>query len=67
VLGLARRPGYALKVRIGKAEAEQTIDFASSKAPFSVDEIVDDGQRFFGTLSRGLASVVQEAASRWAT
>ena len=38
---------------------------ADAPAPFSVDEIVDDGQRFFGTLSRGLADVVQQAASRW--
>jgi hypothetical protein len=32
---------------------------------FPVDEIVDDGHRFFGTLSRGLADVVQEAGRRW--
>jgi len=38
---------------------------ADAPAPFSIDEIVDDGQRFFGTLSRGLADVVQQAASRW--
>jgi len=38
---------------------------ADAPAPFSVNEIVDDGNRFFGTLSRGLADLVQEAASRW--
>ena len=38
---------------------------ADAPAPFSINEIVDDGQRFFGTLSHGLADVVQEAASRW--
>jgi hypothetical protein len=32
---------------------------------FSPDEIVDDGHRFFGSLSRGLAEVVQEAGRRW--
>jgi hypothetical protein len=32
---------------------------------FPVDEVVDDGHRFFGTLSRGLADVVQEAGRRW--
>jgi hypothetical protein len=39
----------------------------SDAAPeaFPVDEIVDDGHRFFGTLSRGLADVVQEAGRRW--
>jgi hypothetical protein len=40
---------------------------AQADAPeaFPVDEIVDDGHRFFGTVSRGLADVVQEAGRRW--
>ena len=38
---------------------------ADAPAPFTVNEIVDDGNRFFGTLSRALADVVQEASSRW--
>ena len=32
---------------------------------FSADEIVDAGQHFFSTISRGLASVVEKAVSRW--
>lgn len=32
---------------------------------FSPDEIIEDGHRFFGTLSRGLAEVVEEATRRW--
>ena len=32
---------------------------------FSPEEVVDDGQRFFGTVSRGLADGVQEAGRRW--
>ena len=32
---------------------------------FSVDEIVHEGHRFFGTVSRGLAQVVEAAVSRW--
>ncbi len=32
---------------------------------FSSNEIVSSGHRFFGTVSRGLASVVEEAGSRW--
>jgi len=32
---------------------------------FSADEIIDDGHRFFGDLSRGLAEAVQESARRW--
>jgi hypothetical protein len=38
---------------------------AEAPPPFSSDEIVNDGQRFFGTLSRGLADGVQEACRRW--
>jgi hypothetical protein len=38
---------------------------ADVPAQFSADEIVDNGHRFFGSLSRGLAEAVQEAAHRW--
>lgn len=38
---------------------------ADTPETFSVDEIVDNGHRFFGNLSRGLAEAVQEAARRW--
>ncbi len=39
----------------------------ANEAPqtFTGDEILDDGHRFFGDLSRGLAEVVQEAGRRW--
>ena len=39
--------------------------YADAPAPFSLDEIVSDGHRFFGTISRGLAEIVQEAGRRW--
>jgi hypothetical protein len=39
--------------------------FADSPPPYSTNEIVDSGHRFFGAVSRGLAEVVQEAARRW--
>jgi hypothetical protein len=32
---------------------------------FSGDEVIESGHRFFGTLSRDLASVVEEATRRW--
>jgi hypothetical protein len=35
------------------------------RGTFSVDEIVHEGHRFFGTVSRGLAQVVEKAVSRW--
>jgi hypothetical protein len=32
---------------------------------FSTDELVDNGHRFFGTVSRGLAQTVEAATKRW--
>ena len=37
----------------------------SSGRNFSPQEIIDTGHRFFGTVSRGLASVVEKATSQW--
>jgi len=38
---------------------------ADAPEQFAPEEIIGDGQRFFGTVSRGLAQVVQEAVRRW--
>ena len=38
---------------------------ADAPEQFAPEEIIDDGQRFFGTVSRGLAQGVQEAGRRW--
>jgi hypothetical protein len=41
---------------------------AGSPAPggqYSSNEIVDAGHRFFGTISRGLAQIVEKAGSQW--
>jgi hypothetical protein len=32
---------------------------------FSTDQIIADGHRFFGSISRGLAEVVESATQRW--
>jgi hypothetical protein len=32
---------------------------------FAPDELISTGHRFFGTVSRGLASVIEAAVSRW--
>ncbi|MBE7219492.1 MAG: DUF1134 domain-containing protein [Caulobacteraceae bacterium] len=32
---------------------------------FQMNELIDNGHKFFGTMSRGLAQVVQEAVRRW--
>jgi len=38
---------------------------AASGKNFSPQEIVDAGHRFFGTVSRGLATVVEKATAQW--
>jgi hypothetical protein len=38
---------------------------AQSSSNFAAQEVVDAGHRFFGTVSRGLASVVEKATSQW--
>src|SRR5260370_42402114 len=38
---------------------------AQSPERFSSNEILDAGHRFFGGVSRGLASVVERAFSQW--
>lgn len=38
---------------------------ADAPEQFSAEEIVDNGNRFFGSVSRGLAGGVQEAGRRW--
>ena len=45
--------------------ASRGIAFADAPAPFTPDELVNSGHRFFGALSRGLAEAIQEAGSRW--
>src|SRR6266513_572886 len=39
--------------------------FAQSPERYSSNEILDTGHRFFGGVSRGMASVVERAFSQW--
>jgi hypothetical protein len=54
LLSGAAGPAFAQSARQGRAPDE-----------FEPREILTSGHRFFGTLSRGLASVVEEATRRW--
>jgi len=38
---------------------------ADAPASYSIDEVIQNGHHFFGSVSRGLAEVVQEAGRRW--
>jgi hypothetical protein len=53
--GLAA-PALALGARPARANAPEA---------FEPNEVVNSGHRFFGSVSRGLASVVEEASRRW--
>ena len=59
-VGLTIVGGAAVLARAASADAPP-----DAPQTFTVDEIVDDGHQFFGSLSRGLAEVVQEAGRRW--
>ena len=38
---------------------------AQNPNQYSSNELIDTGHRFFGTISRGLASVIEKAVSQW--
>src|SRR5262245_22643141 len=50
----------AVAVTTGRAQTG-----APSRSTYSSNEIVDAGHRFFGTLSRGLAQIVERAGSQF--
>jgi hypothetical protein len=58
----------ALSAALAPAQAQKRTDVTgSTERPdtFSGSELVDNGHRFFGSLSRGLALTVEEATRRW--
>ncbi len=50
-----------------KADAAPAAGHDPNARPgeFSPDEVIESGHRFFGTISRGLAQVVEAATRRW--
>jgi hypothetical protein len=55
--------GFGLNcLRSGGAKAD---DFNQRPGEFSSNEIVANGHRFFGSISRGLADVVETAGKHW--
>ncbi|MDB5597809.1 MAG: hypothetical protein JWM36_4770 [Hyphomicrobiales bacterium] len=49
----------------GSAVGLPALAQAGRPQKFSTNELVDNGHRFFGSVSRGLATVVEEATKRW--
>lgn len=58
--------GLAMVALVAPAEVlAQEAHVERRPQPFSTQELVNSGHRFFGTVSRGLAEVVEMAVSRW--
>lgn len=53
-----QQPGY-------QQPPYQAAPVQAQRSTYSVTEIVDEGHRFFGSVSRGLASVVERAVGQW--
>ena len=54
-------------VLIGAAVQSAAAQPGPPQSPnqYSSNELIDTGHRFFGTISRGLASVIEKAVSQW--
>ena len=50
---------------IHNARVQEAYTTPGAPAPFKTRELVDSGHLFFSTVSRGLASAVEAAVSRW--
>ncbi|MDB5569585.1 MAG: hypothetical protein JWN93_768 [Hyphomicrobiales bacterium] len=63
----SRREALTLLAGVAATAATPAMSLAQAGRPqrFSSQELVDNGHQFFGTVSRGLASVVEEATRRW--
>ena len=54
--------GFGTNIPYAQSQPQQARTQPSTYSP---GEIVTEGHRFFGTVSRGLAQVVEKAVSRW--
>ena len=49
----------------GSINASQGSALQSSQNTYSSNELLDSGHRFFGSVSKGLAQVIERAVSQW--
>lgn len=65
-MGVFLRMAALVAVLAGSlAAATQGAVAQERPSRFSSNELIDTGHRFFGTISRGLASVIEKAVSQW--
>jgi hypothetical protein len=62
---MSRRQWIGALCAAGTALGLAGSAFAQQPERYAPGEIVDSGNRFFGSVSRGLASVIEEATRRW--
>ncbi len=62
---LGAGPGFAQQAPAPQLEQAPPGVQVHRERQFSASEIVNSGHRFFGTVSRGFAQVVERAVSRW--
>jgi hypothetical protein len=63
---LCRRLGLGLAAALAAPAAALAPALAEERPiPYSDNELIDNGHRFFGSLSRGLAEAIQSATKRW--
>jgi hypothetical protein len=56
---------FALALVAGAATASAQEGGPQGPSRFSSSELISTGHRFFGTVSRGLATVIEKAVSQW--
>jgi hypothetical protein len=57
--------GVSSVLGVGMLAPARAQDGGPPPSPYSNEQIIDNGNRFFGSISRGLALTVEEAARRW--
>jgi hypothetical protein len=62
---MAPPPGAQMAPPPGPQAAPPPATMQPNAQEFSPNEIVDAGHRFFGGISRGLATIVEKAVSQW--
>ncbi len=60
--GAVRGMGAGLLAALGGSRAAQAQE---RPIPYTDNELIENGHRFFGTLSRDLAEAIQSATKRW--
>lgn len=55
----------AMSLGLGGAARAQAEAQSDAPQPFTAEELLGSGHRFFGSVSRGLAMAIEEAVRRW--